>query len=108
MQNGRVVLDEDISEADALVQVLKRLIEYIPPEFADWQDAVHHFQNQVPESRTAAVRGNSGMRTSVLIGTFLKRNAVTRAGITSALEDHSKLVSAVRVVQQGMHAHPIE
>ncbi len=49
MQNGRVVFDEDISEAEALVQVLKRLIEYIPPEFADWQDAVEHFQNQVPE-----------------------------------------------------------
>lgn len=49
MQNGRVVLDEDISEADTLVQVLKRLFDYVPPEFEDWLDAVEHFQNQVPE-----------------------------------------------------------
>jgi predicted helicase len=49
MQNGRVVLDEDISEADALVQALKRFFDYVPPEFEDWLDAVEHFSAQVPE-----------------------------------------------------------
>jgi predicted helicase len=49
MQNGRVVLDEDISEADALVHALKSFFDYVPPEFEDWLDAVEHFQNQVPE-----------------------------------------------------------
>lgn len=49
MQNGRVVLDEDISEPDVLVKALRRFFEYVPPEFEDWLDAVEHFQNQVPE-----------------------------------------------------------
>src|SRR5213082_2400959 len=49
MQNGRVVLDEDISEPDALVHALKSFFDYVPPEFEDWLDAVEHFQNQVPE-----------------------------------------------------------
>src|SRR5438105_2191140 len=49
MQNGRVVLDEDISEPDALVQVLKRFFDYVPPEFEDWLEAVEHFSDQVPE-----------------------------------------------------------
>src|SRR5438128_1479953 len=49
MQNGRVVLDEDISEAEAIVQFLKRFLEYVPPEFEQWTDAVEHFQDRVPE-----------------------------------------------------------
>ena len=49
MQNGRVVLDEDISEADAIVRFLKRFLEYVPPEFEEWTDAVEHFQDRVPE-----------------------------------------------------------
>ena len=49
MQNGRVVLDEDISEPDALVQTLRRFLEYVPPEFEEWTDAVEHFQDRVPE-----------------------------------------------------------
>ena len=49
MQNGRVLLDEDISEPDALVHALKSFFDYVPPEFEDWLDAVEHFQNQVPE-----------------------------------------------------------
>ncbi len=49
MQNGRVVLDEDISEADAIVQFLKRFLEYVPPEFEQWTDAVEHFRDRVPE-----------------------------------------------------------
>src|SRR5437588_10572480 len=49
MQNGRVVLDEDISEPDVLIHALKSFFDYVPPEFEDWLDAVEHFQNQVPE-----------------------------------------------------------
>jgi predicted helicase len=49
MQNGRVVLDKDISEADAIVEFLKRFLEYVPPEFEEWTDAVEHFQDRVPE-----------------------------------------------------------
>ncbi len=49
LQNGRVVLDEDISEPVALVEILKRFCEYVPPEFEEWLDAVEHFRDRVPE-----------------------------------------------------------
>ena len=48
-QNGRVTLDEDITEPVVLVEVLKRFFEHIPPEFEEWTDAIGHFQSQVPE-----------------------------------------------------------
>lgn len=48
-QNGRVVLDEDITEPVVLVEILKRFFDHTPPELKDWDDAVSHFQNQVPE-----------------------------------------------------------
>jgi predicted helicase len=48
-QNGRVVLDEDITEPVVLVEILKQFFEHTPPELKDWDDAVAHFQNQVPE-----------------------------------------------------------
>ena len=48
-QNGRAVLDLDITEPVALVEILKQFFEYLPPEYEDWQEAVEHFQDQVPE-----------------------------------------------------------
>jgi predicted helicase len=49
LQNGRVVLDEDITEPVALAEILRRFFEYIPPEFEEWTDAVEHFRDRVPE-----------------------------------------------------------
>jgi len=49
LQNGRVVLDEDITEPVVLVEILRQFFEHTPPELKDWDDAVTHFQNQVPE-----------------------------------------------------------
>jgi predicted helicase len=48
-QNGRSVLDVDINEPAALVEIVRRFFDYTPPEFEEWTDAVTHFQNQVPE-----------------------------------------------------------
>lgn len=48
-QNGRSVLDVDITEPVALVEIAKQFFDYTPPEYEDWNDAVTHFQNQVPE-----------------------------------------------------------
>lgn len=49
LQNGRVVLDEDITEPVALVEILRRFCEYTQPEIEEWTDAVEHFRNRVPE-----------------------------------------------------------
>ncbi len=48
-QNGRSVLDVDITEPVVLAEILRRFCEYIPPEFEEWADAVQHFRDRVPE-----------------------------------------------------------
>jgi len=48
-QNGRRVVDADITEPNALVDVLRHFFDYTPPEYEVWNDAVVHFRNQVPE-----------------------------------------------------------
>jgi predicted helicase len=48
-QDGRRVLDADITQPDALVEILRRFFEYAPPEYEEWDEAVAHFQKQVPE-----------------------------------------------------------
>src|SRR5713101_4103346 len=53
MQNGLVVLDEDISEADAIVAFKKRFLEDVRPEFEEWNDAVEHFRDRVTEQGEA-------------------------------------------------------
>lgn len=48
-QDGRRIVDADITQPDSLVQVLKQFFEYAPPEYEEWNEAVAHFQDQVPE-----------------------------------------------------------
>ncbi|HXM48453.1 MAG TPA: type ISP restriction/modification enzyme [Pyrinomonadaceae bacterium] len=48
-QNGRLVLDTVITEPAPLVEILKQFFDYLPPELKDWDDAVSHFRDQVPE-----------------------------------------------------------
>ena len=48
------MLDEGITEPVALVEILKRFFEHVPPEFEGWIDAVQHFQDRVPELGRAA------------------------------------------------------
>src|SRR6185503_16226745 len=48
-QNGKQVLDEDISKANNLVESLSLFFEYLPPAYEQWEDAVEHFQTEVPK-----------------------------------------------------------
>lgn len=48
-QNGKQILDEDISKAENLVQSLSLFFEYLPPAYEQWEDAVGHFQNEIPK-----------------------------------------------------------
>src|SRR5882724_1329548 len=48
-QNGRSVLDVDLTEPLALVEIVKQFFDYTPPEFEEWADAVTQFRDQVPE-----------------------------------------------------------
>ncbi|MEK6323663.1 MAG: type ISP restriction/modification enzyme [Acidobacteriota bacterium] len=55
-QDSRQVLDEDITKPEALVQTLKRFVEYTPPAFEEWEEAVAQFQVKVPELAAALVK----------------------------------------------------
>ena len=48
-QNGREVLDEDISRPENLVGTLKAFFEHQKPEYASWEDAVVNFGASVPQ-----------------------------------------------------------
>lgn len=48
-QNGKQVLDEDISKPNKLVETLSLFVEYLPPAYEQWEDAVAHFRNEVPK-----------------------------------------------------------
>lgn len=48
-QNGKQVLDEDISKAENLVHILSLFFEYLPPAYEQWGDAVDHFQDEIPK-----------------------------------------------------------
>ena len=47
-QDGRRVLDEDISSAPKLVEVLKAFFEYDQPYIKEWEHAVEEFKGTIP------------------------------------------------------------
>ncbi|MBE2225507.1 MAG: N-6 DNA methylase, partial [Anaerolineae bacterium] len=49
VQNGVTLFDEDITNPDNLVDVLKLFCEYQPPEYEQWDVAVDEFKERVPE-----------------------------------------------------------
>lgn len=48
-QNGREVLDEDITAPERLVGTLRQFFEHRKPEYANWEDAVANFGASVPQ-----------------------------------------------------------
>ena len=48
-QNGKVVLDNNISQPDSLIEILERFFEYTPPAFTEWSRAVEQFKGKVPD-----------------------------------------------------------
>lgn len=48
-QNGRQVLDENISKPENLVGTLQTFFEYQPPVYADWEESVAQFGERVPQ-----------------------------------------------------------
>lgn len=49
VQNGRVIADDDITNPETLVDILKLFCEYQPPEYEQWDVAVDEFKERVPE-----------------------------------------------------------
>jgi hypothetical protein len=48
-QYGKQRLDCDISQPDALIDILKTFFGYQPPQYEEWQQAVEAFKDEVPK-----------------------------------------------------------
>src|ERR1051326_2343632 len=48
-QNGREVLDEEITKPELLVETLKQFFGHQKPEYANWEEAVMNFSTNVPQ-----------------------------------------------------------
>ncbi len=52
-QDGKLVMDEDITKPQALVDVVRQFFEYRPPAIEQWERAVEEFGIRVKEHATA-------------------------------------------------------
>ncbi len=49
VQNGRIIADDDITQPDNLVRILKEFCQYQPPAYEQWDTAIEEFKERVPE-----------------------------------------------------------
>lgn len=54
-QDGKRVLDDDITRPEALVAALRAFFEYAPPQYAEWERAADEFKERVPELAASLV-----------------------------------------------------
>jgi predicted helicase len=55
-QDGRKILDEDISTAPKFVEVLKSFFEYDQPHIKEWEHAVEEFKNTIPTLASSVLK----------------------------------------------------
>lgn len=55
-QNGRLVLDADITRPENLVGALKQFFEYRAPQIEQWEEAAAKFQERVPELAESVIK----------------------------------------------------
>jgi predicted helicase len=48
-QDGRLILDSDLTKPYLLIEALKLFFEYRPPDYVEWEQAVEEFKDKVPE-----------------------------------------------------------
>jgi predicted helicase len=48
-QDGKQVVDSDITDPKRLIEVLERFFQYSPPAFKEWGKAVEQFRDKVPD-----------------------------------------------------------
>lgn len=48
-QQGRRVADEDITNPEKLVAIVKQFFEYTPPAYAEWDQSVNEFKERIPQ-----------------------------------------------------------
>ena len=48
-QNGQQVHDADLTDPTQLIKILDTFFAYRPPEYTEWEEAVVHFKDRVPD-----------------------------------------------------------
>ena len=48
-QNGQQVRDADLTDPTQLIKILDTFFAYRPPEYTEWEEAVAHFKDRVPD-----------------------------------------------------------
>lgn len=88
-QNGRQVLDEDITRPEALVGTLKQFFEYRAPQIEQWEDAAAKFQERVPELAESVIKLIERERKSnkKFIAAFEDFKEICRASINPNISD---------------------
>jgi predicted helicase len=54
-QNGLIAFDDDITQPEKLVDVLRQLFEYSEPHIREWEAAVNEFSARIPEIAAGAM-----------------------------------------------------
>ena len=89
-QNGRQVLDEDITQPENLKATLKQFFEYRAPLIAEWEEAAAKFQERVPllaDSVFKLIDKERKGRNQKFIAAFADFSALCRASINPNLSD---------------------
>jgi len=88
-QNGRQVLDEDITRPEALVGTLKQFFEYRAPQIAKWEEAAAKFQERVPELAESVIKLIERERKTnkKFIAAFADFSNIARASINPNISD---------------------
>lgn len=88
-QNGRQVLDADITHPENLVGALKQFFEYRAPQIEQWEEAAAKFQERVPELAESVIKLIERERKSnkKFIAAFEDFKEICRASINPNISD---------------------
>jgi predicted helicase len=90
-QNGRQVLDEDITQPEKLVGTLKQFFEYRAPQIAQWEEAAAKFQERVPELADSVFKliekERKDNKNKKFIKAFAEFSELARASINPNISD---------------------
>jgi predicted helicase len=89
VQDGHIVCDEDITDPEKLVQVLRLFFEWQQPQLKDWEQAVREFADRIPEIAKGALTLIAAERKSnpAFVQRFTAFAELCRESINPGLKD---------------------
>ena len=92
-QNGKEILNSDISKAEYLVEALKVFFDYKPPQYKQWIEAVEEFKIKVPELGDALLK-------------IIEKQAKTNKKFIKSLDNFTEVCRAAIVCRRMIRTHP--